>query len=109
MSHSSPPEHASGPTPPREQVRSPEQDQQQLPDPATRCAACNGEIPASAAVHEEGLDYVRHFCSTTCAEQWQEQARTEEGSLAPERARPGSQPEASDSAAPLPAPQKSGR
>lgn len=78
-------QEASGPAPPREALHSPEQDQQQLPDASTRCAACNGEIPPSAAVHEEGLDYVRHFCSSNCQNQWLTQARQQQGTVAPER------------------------
>lgn len=64
-------DHSSyGPAPPRERIRSPEQDRSELP-PGGPCLQCGSEVPSSAATHEEGQDYMRHFCGPPCYEQWQ--------------------------------------
>lgn len=62
-----------GPAPPRERIRSPEQDRRDVPQNADdgACRQCGSEVPSSAATHEEGQDYMRHFCGPPCYEQWQ--------------------------------------
>lgn len=39
------------------------------------CDCCHNEIPLSAALTPEGLDYVRHFCGTECFEKWRKQKK----------------------------------
>lgn len=73
-----------GPAPPREQLRSPEQDQLALPEGSVRCAACEQVVPASSAMHEEGLDYVRHFCGLDCQARWFKHAHDEVPAPAPD-------------------------
>jgi len=35
------------------------------------CEECCAQIPSSAAVTAEGVDYVHHFCGQPCYEKWQ--------------------------------------
>lgn len=74
-----------GPAPPREQLRSPEQDRQQLDDDAmVSCSSCERVVPLSTATHEEGQDYLRHFCGQDCYAAWRKRAETVLPSPAPE-------------------------
>ena len=41
------------------------------------CATCMKEIPDSAAVTEEGEDYVMHFCGLECYAAWKEKNDSE--------------------------------
>ena len=36
------------------------------------CEICLKEIPESAALNQEGHDYVHHFCGLDCLEKWRE-------------------------------------
>jgi hypothetical protein len=42
------------------------------------CDCCHNEVPLSAALTPEGMDYVRHFCGTDCLEKWRKQQKKEE-------------------------------
>lgn len=37
------------------------------------CGVCLTEIPYSEAQHDEGCDYVMHFCGLECYKIWREQ------------------------------------
>ncbi len=37
------------------------------------CAACQAEVPASAAHTFEGEDYVQHFCGLECMISWKKE------------------------------------
>lgn len=37
------------------------------------CAMCLKEVPASAAVASEAVDYVAYFCGLECYEKWKSQ------------------------------------
>lgn len=43
----------------------------------TSCEMCMKEIPVSAALNEEGADYIHHFCGLDCLETWRLKARQE--------------------------------
>lgn len=43
----------------------------------TSCEVCLKEIPVSAALNEEGADYIHHFCGLDCLEIWQHRVRQE--------------------------------
>ncbi len=45
----------------------------------TSCAVCMVEIPTSVAQHEEGTDYIQHFCGLDCLETW----KREKGQASP--------------------------
>lgn len=34
------------------------------------CEICRKEIPRSAAIHAEGLEYILHFCGLPCYKEW---------------------------------------
>lgn len=39
--------------------------------PTIKCGYCGDEIPVSAALTPEGMDYTMHFCGKACYEDWQ--------------------------------------
>jgi hypothetical protein len=39
------------------------------------CDSCHNEVPLSAALTPEGMDYVHHFCGTDCFEKWKKQEK----------------------------------
>ena len=39
------------------------------------CGVCLKEIPYSDAQHDEGGDYVLHFCGLECYKMWREQKK----------------------------------
>lgn len=41
------------------------------------CNVCHNEIPLSAALTPEGVDYVHHFCSKDCFEKWRKHQKEE--------------------------------
>lgn len=41
------------------------------------CEECCAQIPTSAAVTAEGVDYVHHFCGQACYEKWQAKQQEE--------------------------------
>ena len=43
----------------------------------TTCDCCHDEIPLSAALTPEGIDYVHHFCGIDCFEKWRKQQKNE--------------------------------
>ena len=42
-------------------------------EPVVACDICLTEIPESVAFHQEGDEYVQHFCGIECYSQWKEQ------------------------------------
>lgn len=69
-----------GLAPPRDKLRSPEQDRQNLPDTK---GGCTSDTPVSAATHEESQDYMRHFSSPACYAEWAKKADSEIPAPAP--------------------------
>ncbi len=43
------------------------------------CHICQKMIPKSAALHAEGIDYVHHFCDTSCLAYWEEEKGKKKG------------------------------
>lgn len=37
------------------------------------CVVCLKEVPYTEAQHDEGSDYVMHFCGLECYKMWREQ------------------------------------
>ena len=37
-----------------------------------KCKECSKEIPESAALTAEGIDYVWHFCGRKCYKKWEQ-------------------------------------
>lgn len=82
---------AYGPAPPRERIRSPEQDRADVPPApdaaghdSSACQQCGATVPSSTAVHEEGQDYMRHFCGPPCFDAWQKTVKQDIPAPAPE-------------------------
>jgi len=49
------------------------------------CGACGKQVPKSAALTPEGVNYTMHFCSLDCLDRWKHERRTQE----PGRRKPG--------------------
>lgn len=43
-----------------------------------KCDACAKEIPESAAMTVEGLEYVLHFCGQPCFDHWERERKQKE-------------------------------